>query len=143
MRRSRNIQWLVWRQVIHRVVPLNMGVGLSVRVPNSIRRAWIWLAYTRGYDRASLRLLPPSRVRIMLNKIIPILGQGWRYVFSIGWGRWGLSSNLDFPCKGGLSQTSLVKLSTYRNLVIWCEQWNGATRMSAANRGWRRSSERG
>jgi hypothetical protein len=127
MRRSRQIRLLVWRQVTHRVVPLNGGVGLSIRAPNRIRRTWIWLAYTRGYNGASLRLFPPSRLRIMLYKMIPILGQGWRYVLSIGWGRWGFPSNRglcpnwDLSCKGGLSLASLVKLSTNRNLVIWCE----------------------
>jgi hypothetical protein len=149
MRRSRQIRLLVWRKVIHRVVPLNRGVGLSVRAPNRIGRVWIWLACTRGYEGASLRLLPPSRVRIILNKIIPILGQGWRYVLSIGWGQWvfpsnqGLHPNWDLSCKRGLSLASLVKLSTYRNLVIRCERWDGATRVDASNRGWKRSSERG
>jgi hypothetical protein len=127
MQRSRKIRWLLWRQVIHGVVPLNRGMGWRIRAPNRIRRTWIWLAYTRGYNRYSLRLFPPSRLRIMLDQMVPILGQGWRYGLSIGWGRWGLSSNRglcsnwDFPCKGGLSWASLVKLSTNRNLVIWGE----------------------
>jgi hypothetical protein len=133
MRRSRKIWLFVWRQVIHRVVPLNRGVGLSVQAPNRIGRAWIWLACTRGYEGASLRLCPPSRVRIILNKIIPILGQGWRYVFSIGRGRWGLPSNRglcpnwDLSCKRGLGLASLVKLSTYKNLIIRCERRDGAS----------------
>jgi hypothetical protein len=123
-------------------------VGLSVRAPNRIGLAWIWLACTRGYEGASLRLLPPSRGRIMLNKIIPILGQGWRYVLSIGWGwwgfpsNWGLHPNWDMSCKRGLGLASLVKLSTYRNLVIRCERRDGATRVGASDRGWKRSSER-
>jgi hypothetical protein len=85
----------------------------------------------------------------MLYKMIPILGQGWRYVFSIEWGRWGFPSNQglcpnwDLSCKGGLSLASLVKLSTNRNLVTRCERRDGATRINASNRGWKRSSERG
>ena len=140
MRRSGQIQLLVWRQVIHRVVPLNIGVGLSVRAPNRIGCAWIWLACTRGYEGASLRLFPPSRVRIMLNKIIPILGQGWRYVFSIRWCQWGFPSNQglhpnwDFPYKKGLGLASLVKLSTNKNLVIRCERLDGSTRVGASKR---------
>jgi hypothetical protein len=124
-------------------------MGLSVRAPNRIRCAWIWLACTRGYDRASLRLLPPSQVRIMLYKIIPILGQGWRYVLSIGWGWWGFPSNRglrpswDLSYKRGLGLASLVKLSTNRNLVIRCERRDGATRVGASDRGWKRSFERG
>jgi hypothetical protein len=63
---------------------------------------------------------------------------------SIGWGQWGffshqrffsnwdLCSNWNFPYKGGLSQTSLVKFSTNKNLVIWCERRNGATRISVS-----------
>jgi hypothetical protein len=149
MQRYGQIQLLVWRKVIHRVVPLNRGMGLSIQTPNRIRRAWIWLACTRGYDGVNLRLFPPSRLRIMLYKMIPILGQGWRYVFSIGWGQWGLPSNRglhpnwDFSYKRGLSLASLVNLSTSRNLVIRCEIWDGATRISASDRGWKRSSERG
>jgi hypothetical protein len=144
----------VWRQVIYRVVlvgvvPLNRGVGLSVRAPNRIGHTRIWLACTRGYERASLMVFPPSRVRIVSDNMIPILGQGWRYVLSIGWGRWGfpsnrgLCSNLDLSCKRGLGLASLVKLSTNRNMVIRCERWDGATRVGASDRGWERPSVRG
>jgi hypothetical protein len=154
MRRSGQIRLLVWRQVIYRVVlvgvvPLNKGVGLSVQAPNRIGCTWIWLACTRGYEGASLRLLSPSQVRIILDKIVPILGQGWRYVLSIGWGRWGLPSdqglhpNWDLFCKRGLGLASLMKLSTDRNLVIRCERRDGATRIDASDRGWKRSSENG
>jgi hypothetical protein len=149
MRRSEKIRLWVWRQVIYRVVPLNRGVGLSVQAPNRIGRAWIWLACTRGYEGASLRLLPPVRVRIIWNNIVPILSQGWRYVFSIGWGRWGFPSNQgllpnwDLSCKRGLGLVSLVKLFTDRNLVIRCERRDGATRVGAFDRGWKRYSERG
>jgi hypothetical protein len=107
MRGSRQIRLLVWSQVTHRVVPLNRSMGLSNTAPNRIRRTLIGLAYTKGYDGASRRLLPLSQVRIMLYKMIPILDQGWRYVFSIGWGQWGFPSNQglcpnwDFSCKGG------------------------------------------
>jgi hypothetical protein len=93
MQRFGQVRLLVWRQVIDRVVPLNMGVGLSVRAPNRIRCSWIWLACTRVYDETSLRLFPHSRVRIMLNKIDPIQGQGWRCVLSIRWGQWEFPSN--------------------------------------------------
>jgi hypothetical protein len=85
----------------------------------------------------------------MLNKIIPILGQGWRDVLSIGRGIWGFPSNRglrpnwDLSCKRGLGLASLVKLSTYRNLVIRCEIWDGAIRVGASYRGWKRSSKRG
>jgi hypothetical protein len=131
------------------VVPLNKGVGLSVRAPNRIGRTWIWLACTRGYEGDSLRLLPPSQVRIVLDNMVPIMGQGWRYVLSIGWGRWGLPSNrglgpnLDLCYKRGLGLASLVKLSTNRNLVIRCERRDGATRVSASDRGWKRPSGKG
>jgi hypothetical protein len=145
MRRSGQIRLLVWRHVTYRVVlvrvvPLNMDVGLSVQAPNGIGWTWIWLACTRGYERASLRLFPPSRLRIILDKIVPIPGQGCRYVLSIGWGRWGLPSNRglctnwDLTSKRGLLLVSRVKLSTNRNLVIRCEILGDATRVGSSRR---------
>jgi hypothetical protein len=84
-----------------------------------------------------------------LDKIVLILGQGWRYVLSIGQGQWGFPSNWglrpnwDLFCKRGLGLASLVKFSTNRNIIITCERWDGTTRVGASNRGWKRSSERG
>jgi hypothetical protein len=125
-----------------------MDIGSNVRTPNGIGRTWIWLAYTRGYERASLRLSPPSRLMIILGNIVPILGQGYRYVLSIGWGRWGLSSNQgfrpnwDLTSKRGLCLPLRVKSFAKRNLVIRCEILSGATRVDSSNGGWIRPSRR-
>ena len=51
--------------------------------------------------------------------------------------------NWDLSCKRGLGLASLVKLSTDRSLVIRCETRDGATRVGASDRGWKRSFERG
>jgi hypothetical protein len=125
------------RVVLVRDVPLNRDIRLNVRTPNGMGWTWVWLACTRGYGRASLRLLPPSRFKITLGNIVPILGQGCKYVLSIGWGRWalclnwGFCSNWDLTSERGLRLAPRVKLSSNRNMVIRCERLSGATRVSS------------
>jgi hypothetical protein len=81
--------------------------------------------------------------------MVPILGEGSRYILSIGWGRWGFPSNWglcpnwDLTSKRGLCLASRMKLSANKNLVIKCERLGGATRVGFCDGGWKRPSGRG
>jgi hypothetical protein len=141
MGRPRQIRWWLERIVVPRIVTLSGDMSLSIRTPNRIGYTWIWLAYSRDKQ-----LLPPSRLRRILYHLIPILGQRGRYILSKrqGWSpyhRWSsnwklclnrrLCSNWNVSSKRKLNRTTL---STNRNLQVWCNGQDSATRIRIARR---------
>ena len=138
------IRWWPDRIVAPRIVTLSLSrdLGLSILTltPNRIGYTWIWLAYSR--DR---QLMPPSCLRKILYHLIPILGQRGRYILSKRWGwspyrRWSsnrklcpnqrLCSNWNVSGKRKLNRTTLP---TNRNLQVWCNGQDSATRIRIAS----------